>query len=167
MLRPMPRSPVALLILLALLAASPAMADPAGAARVVDGNRLAFGDERVRLFGVDAPEARQRCETAEGRDWACGLYAARQLHDLVHDREVRCEPHGRDAHGETLAVCRAGGVDLGRALVRAGLAVTLPFVTKDYAADERDAREAKRGLWAGVFDTPASWRRKNPAAVLP
>jgi endonuclease YncB( thermonuclease family) len=52
-------------------------------------------------------------------------------------------------------------------LARAGLAVALPFVTRDYEADERAAREARRGLWAGVFDTPASWRRQHPDAVLP
>jgi endonuclease YncB( thermonuclease family) len=168
MLRP------ALLFPFVLLSAAVVAPPIAGAAeeltgrpRVVDGNRLAFGETRVRLFGIDAPEARQRCTSADGRDWACGLHAARHLHNVTKERDVRCEPREGDARGQLVAVCRTGGVDLARAMVRAGFAIALPHVTRDYTADERAAREEQAGLWSGVFETPASWRRKNPEQVLP
>jgi len=40
-----------------------------GAARVVDGDTLVIGTQRIRLFGIDAPESRQTCRASSG-DWA-------------------------------------------------------------------------------------------------
>ena len=31
-----------------------------------------------------------------------------------------------------------------------------------YAAAEREARDAKRGLWRGTFEQPAAWRKQYP-----
>ena len=49
--------------LLVLAAPSPVQAQAMvqGPARVVDGDTLVIRDERIRLFGVDAPEAKQTC----------------------------------------------------------------------------------------------------------
>ena len=30
-----------------------------------------------------------------------------------------------------------------------------------YAAAEREAREARRGLWAGEFENPGEWRKRD------
>jgi endonuclease YncB( thermonuclease family) len=32
----------------------------------------------------------------------------------------------------------------------------------DYHGEEQEARLARRGLWAGGFEPPADWRRRNP-----
>jgi endonuclease YncB( thermonuclease family) len=52
-------------------------------------------------------------------------------------------------------------MDLAEALVRAGHALGYARNNR-YAAAEREAREARRGLWAGSFESPAAWRRQNP-----
>jgi endonuclease YncB( thermonuclease family) len=144
------RSPKHLLIWLLLIAAAAAVAEfmqvfrappsepprPTGSAivgraRVVDGDSLIIRASRIRLFGIDAPEGRQHCRDAAGRSYACGEAARRALLDTIAGREVSCMPVGL-SH------------DRGR-----------------YAAAEREARDARRGLWAGDFERPAEWRRRD------
>ena len=35
---------------------------------IIDGDTLDVGGKRIRLLGVDAPEAKQTC-TADGKEW--------------------------------------------------------------------------------------------------
>lgn len=140
-----------------LMAAGPA--EVTGQARVVDGDTFSVGAERVRLWGVDAPEGRQVCQDAKGQTYACGDVARDRLVRLIGGRPVRCEIRDRDPYGRAVARCQAGSTDLGEALVRAGLAVDFrQFSRGAYARVEAEAREARRGLWAGRFETPSSWR---------
>lgn len=119
---------VACVLLLALAAAAFHMALPdrttfAGPLRVVDGDTLAEGTRRVRLLGIDAPELSQICRTATGEAYRCGEVARDALVRLVQTGVVACSVSGRDRYGRELVRCEADGVDLGRDLVRRGLAV--------------------------------------------
>lgn len=124
-----------------------------GRARVIDGDSLAVGGVEVRLFGIDAPELFQRC-TREGREVQCGREALRHLVALIAGQPVVCERRDIDRFGRMVAVCRIEGVDLGRAMVAAGHAVSYGA----YVADEAAARSERRGLWAGEFMPPRQWR---------
>jgi endonuclease YncB( thermonuclease family) len=128
-----------------------------GSAQVIDGDSLVVAGTEVRLYGIDAPERRQTCLRG-GLAWNCGAEAAAALRAAAAGREVVCRPRDRDRYGRTVAVCVAGGVDLGAAMVKGGLAVALGA----YAADEREARDARRGIWSSSFDRPAAWRAKHP-----
>ena len=64
--------PLLLGVTLAAIAASPAVTEPRSRGvvegvptYVVDGDTLRFGKARVRLFGVDAPELRDKCQFPE------------------------------------------------------------------------------------------------------
>lgn len=124
----------------------------------VDGDSLRSGGEDFRLLGIDAPELRQTC-TRAGRSWSCGREAHARLRTLVAGGGLVCTPQGRDRYGRTLARCRAGGRDIGETMVREGLA--LDFMGGGYGAVEREARAARRGLWAGEFELPQDWRRRS------
>lgn len=130
-----------------------------GPARVVDGDSLVVDGQDIRLEGIDAPELAQTCLRGE-QVWRCGRDAATALRRMVADRHVSCRGREKDRYGRLLAVCNAGGVDLNAAMVKAGYAVAYG----NYLADERDARDARRGLWASQFEQPAAWRARHPRA---
>ena len=133
-----------------------------GRAKIIDGDSLEVAGERIRLFGIDAPEARQQCRDPQGADYACGRDAARILTALIGGRPVSCTLVTHDRYARDVATCQAEGRDLGEAMVRAGYARDYARHSKGrYAAAERDARAARRGLWAGTFEEPAVWRKRE------
>lgn len=147
-----------LLLPLPLLAAE--AAPPAAA--VIDGDTLRIGAVKYRLYGIDAPEKSQKCEK-NGVDWLCGQEAAAYLRRLVAGRPVACEPRDRDRYGRIVAICRADGTDLNRAMVRAGLAWAYTTYSRAYLPAEQAARQAGAGVWApGAAAEPAwDWRRRQ------
>ena len=130
----------------------------AGRPKFIDGDSFEIGTVGVRLFGVDAPEGRQSC-TRDGRDWRCGDAAATELRRLVGSRDVDCVQRDKDNYGRIVAVCHVGDTDLGAAMVRAGFAVAYRRYSDDYVDEERDAKAARRGVWAGEFTPPEDYRR--------
>lgn len=129
-----------------------------GPVRVIDGDTLEISGERVRLFGIDAPERDQRCTDAAGRPWACGARATEALRDLTKGRAVRCSGEEQDRYGRLVARCAVAGRDLGAAMVRDGMAFAYRRYSLDYVAEEGQAKAAKRGIWAGTAENPAAVR---------
>lgn len=169
-----PRTLFVLIVVLAIGAlwqayqpTSPTVRSPSdaitGSARVIDGDSIEIGTERVRLFGIDAPEGRQECHDAAGTGYACGREAARALRDLIGGRTVTCREVDHDQHDRDVAICSVENRDLGEEMVRAGHALDYPRHSRGrYAAAEREARAAKRGIWRGAFERPAQWRQQHP-----
>ncbi|WP_237217031.1 thermonuclease family protein, partial [Falsiroseomonas oryziterrae] len=131
-----------------------------GAARVVDGDTLVLAGTTIRLHGVDAPEARQRCERG-GAPWDCGAAATAELQRLTEGQVVRCATLGQDRFDRLLGRCEAGEEDLAAALVRQGLAVAYTRYSWRYLPQELRARWDGAGLWSGRFETPEEWRRQQ------
>jgi endonuclease YncB( thermonuclease family) len=138
------------------------------AVRVVDGDTLHTGNERIRLSGIDAPELSQTCRDGQERAWSCGQAAKQRLAALLAQGGVTCSARGQDRYGRTLAVCAAGQVaDIGAALVRDGYAVNNDRTNSDYAAAESEARAAWRGIWQGGFEQPEQWRNRHRTPLTP
>jgi endonuclease YncB( thermonuclease family) len=132
-----------------------------GRAKVIDGDSLEVAGTRIRLFGIDAPEAYQQCRDAGGRAYACGRAATRALAALIGG-PVSCTLMTHDRYERAVALCTAAGRDLGDAMVRAGHALDYGRHSGGrYAEAEREARAAKRGVWAGTFEEPEAWRRRE------
>uniref|UniRef100_UPI0022EAB59B thermonuclease family protein n=1 Tax=Falsiroseomonas oryzae TaxID=2766473 RepID=UPI0022EAB59B len=131
-----------------------------GRPEVVDADTLAIGSARVRLAGLDAPEAAQTCARG-GVAWACGQDATLALRRFLQAETVRCVPEGRDRFDRILARCWAGDADIGAWLVREGLAVAYTRYSWRYLPEQAEAWWHGRGLWGGSFDSPEDWRRNH------
>lgn len=128
---------------------------------VVDGDTLAAGGARLRVYGVDAPELGQTCQRRAG-DYPCGEEARRAMAGILRGGAVACEALDTDRYGRRIVRCRnAEGTDIGAELVRQGWAVAFTRFSADYVGQEAEARAAGRGLWAGRFETPSEWRARH------
>ena len=162
------RTPIAMLAaaLIGLSAPSATAADPdqvTGKPTVTDGDTLRFGETKVRFHGIDAPEKRQKCRDARGAVYHCGIRATDAMAALAHGKEIVCRRTDTDRYKRMVARCSTvdGGLDLGAAMVAQGWAVAYRKYSKDHVAIEVIARETRAGMWAGTFDMPWDWRRKN------
>lgn len=143
------------------LVALPAHADFIGKATVIDGNTLAIAGERIRLYGIAAPEPDQTCRWPN-KVIPCGRIAGTAAMDLIAgvDRVV-CETRGRDASGRWIATCSADGFDIGRNMVHTGWALADRRQSTVYVDVGDQARKAGRGLWKGEFVPPWEWRKQD------
>jgi endonuclease YncB( thermonuclease family) len=132
--------------------------------QVGDGDSFTLDKVAYRLDGIDAPEMKQNCQSADGSIWRCGGEARRQLQSLLRRGEVRCVTRIKDRYGRSIATCSANGVpDIAEALVRDGWAISAAKLGEGkYAVAEKEARDAKRGIWQGPFERPAAYRLQNP-----
>lgn len=134
-------------------------ADLVGVATVIDGDTLEIRGERVRLYGIDAFEAGQRCRDEGGARVRCGREAAMALDAMVSGRTVYCDETGRDRWDRRVARCRTSETaDVSEALVAKGWAIAFTRYSQRYVAQESQARQERRGAWGGAFDAPSDWR---------
>jgi micrococcal nuclease len=122
---------------------------------------------RVRLAGIDAPEARQRF----------GLEARRRLSERAVGRQVRVEALGLTLRGYTVGLVLSFGIDLGLGQVQDGMAwyagrragTLSPRADRQYRAAQAAARKARRGLWRDLNPmSPWDWREmRRRAGRLP
>jgi endonuclease YncB( thermonuclease family) len=137
----------------------PTVGTISGRAHVIDGDSLNVAGTPVRVFGIDAPEWRQRCRGADGHFYRCGRRAFRALAQRLRSAPVRCVPQARDRFARVVATCYQGTDDLARWLVAQGLALDWPRYSGGTYADAEDAaRRAERGMWQGAFVPPWEWR---------
>jgi endonuclease YncB( thermonuclease family) len=132
-----------------------------GLARVVDGDTLVIGKQRIRLHGIDAPEQKQLCRKKENFDWACGQAATQALKQKIASQSVKCIGKTYDRYKRLIAVCYLGKTDLNRWMVRNGLSVAYRRYSKDYITEEKYAQNQKNGIWNSEFQMPWTWRKNN------
>lgn len=168
---------------LALPAIATGAAETGTVVAVTDGDtivvRTGGTTEKVRLIGIDAPEAHDsdkldREIARSGRSRAAitadGARAAAFTRTLLDGRTVRLERdvEARDRFGRLLAWVWLPDATLANAaIVRAGHAKLLTIPPNVRHTDvlrsaEREAREAQRGLWAGTAP-----EAPPPAATAP
>jgi len=150
------------LIALLLCAAAPRFDGPiSGPAIITDGDSIRIGRERIRFFGIDAPEMHQSCNDDLGKRYACGEVSRDALRAHVDGAPITCNPVDRDRYGRTVARCYANGEDLNAWMVANGWAVAYREFSRDYVQAEERAHAARLGLWKGEFMLPSLWRRRE------
>lgn len=143
------------------LTATFGLVGPAAAQTITDGDTLRMNGVTYRLHGVDAPETRQACPDG----WPAGRMATTRLQELISGRTVICQEKDRDRYGRTVAVCRAGGEDVGAILVREGLAWAFVRYSTDYVQQEQLAKEAVLGVHRHGCVPAWEWRAAQKRGV--
>lgn len=106
-----------LLLVFCLLSALPAGAqDIIGPVRVIDGDTIDVQGVRVRLWGIDAPEA----------GTVAGDAATAFLRALTDGETVSCRDTGGRSYRRIVAQCFIGDLDIADALIDAGHARDWP-----------------------------------------
>ena len=131
-----------------------------GRVRVIDGETLQSGQQRIQLSGIDAPESDQYC-LADSARWPCGQQATKALKNYIGLRPVNCWGVDRDTYGRLLAVCFLAGENLNGWLVSQGWALAYRHFSAAYVEEEATAKADGRGMWRGQFIEPWNWRRKR------
>jgi endonuclease YncB( thermonuclease family) len=139
--------------------------DIAGRATVIDGDTLEIHGTKIRLLGIDAVEAPQKCGSGSDQ-WPCGRRAAFALSDLIGEKPLRCEPRDRDRYGRTVAMCFLSELDVNEWMVRQGWAVAYARYSTAYVEVEATARAARRNIWSGEFTRPDEYRRGGSNAAV-
>ncbi len=134
--------------------------DISGDARVIDGMTLEVQGQRLRLFGIDAPDLKQTCRWPN-KVIPCGQVSRTAMMDLVAQTRVVCAPLDQKRTGVRLARCRAGGFDIGANMVHTGWALAFRPESVAYVETENKAKKARRGLWKGDFTLPWEWRQNR------
>jgi endonuclease YncB( thermonuclease family) len=130
-----------------------------GRAYATGADTLRVGGSLVRLAGIEAHESEQRCGRGSNR-WRCSSVAETVLSRLVNSRTANCSLSGADEAGRALGRCTVGGTDVAAELVRQGYVFAEGGLLASYTGEERAARAAKAGLWAGEVERPAEYRAK-------
>ena len=118
--------------------------EPVALLRVVDGDTLIIAvdshKERVRLWGIDAPEMSQ----------SFGKQARDFLHARCAGARVAIVRKGKDKYRRILGIVFCNGENMNEALVQSGFAWA--YMRRKYVPLMESARKQRRGLW----------REKNP-----
>jgi endonuclease YncB( thermonuclease family) len=132
----------------------------------VDGDTIDVAGTRIRLEGIDAPEAGQSCNRRDGGTWDCGTEATRVLTSLINGSAVQCAVEGRDVYGRALGTCfpalrmespqRRASVNA--EMVRRGLAWAFVKYSSTYVSEEAAARQAQSGIWQAATRTASDHR---------
>lgn len=87
------------------------------------------------------------------------------LDEFIGASPVECRERDVDRYGRTVADCSVRGQDIELWLVRSGHAMAYRQYSTAYIAAEQEARNAKRGIWAGQIQPPWEWRKERRRAA--
>lgn len=122
----------------------------------------------IRILGIDAPEIKQTCSRATGEHYNCGMVAKHALENFIVGKRVTCTTYKKDIWGRRdLGTCYADGADIGAYLLQEGHAIVLMYnkfekqLLGHYHKLEADAKEKRKGIYAGTFQTPKEYRKSQ------
>ncbi len=135
---------------------------------VTDGDTIKIGREKIRLFGIDAPEMKQICNDKYNNPYACGHVSKKFLADLLYikssGKQIFCYYSERDKYKRIIGDCYIGAdneIGINYSMVLYGHAVAYTRYSEKYLYAQDQAKSYKFGLWSGTFVLPEEWRKNN------
>jgi len=128
--------------------------------KVADGDTITVlhdgEQERIRLYGIDAPE----------KDQAFGQKSKEFTASLVAGREVDVQRKDTDRYGRTVALVTVNGRSLNESLVQEGYAWVYRQYCKEsfcssWLQEESTAKSGKIGMWSDSHIIPP-WEFRHP-----
>ena len=140
-----------------------------GIAKVIDGDTIKINKKKIRLFGIDAPEKKQKCRKPSltlsfltfNKDYPCGEISTLKLKNKINNKFITCKSTNLDRYKRFIAECFKDKTNINEWMVRNGYAVVYKKYSKKYLASENFAKDDKLGLWIGSFQMPWEWRKEN------
>jgi len=140
-----------------------------GIAKVIDGDTIRIKNNKIRLFGIDAPERLQQCEKpwlsiyffTFNKNYQCGKISTNKLKSKINNKFITCKSNNKDRYNRFIAECYKDKKNINKWMVLNGYAVAYTKYSKKFVSQENFAKKDKLGLWAGTFEMPWEWRKKN------
>ena len=140
-----------------------------GFAKVVDGDTIKINSKKIRLYGIDAPEKKQKCKKiyltisfmSFTKDYKCGEVSTQKLIKKINKQKLNCNILDIDRYKRLIGECFKRNINLNSWMVSNGYAVAYRKYSKKYVSDEINAKNNKLGIWQGKFEMPWDYRRKN------
>ena len=127
--------------------------------RIIDGDTIILNSEKIRFYGIDTPEKKQKCKDRNGLSYPCGEFATNELKKIISSGQLFCKKRATDRYGRSISICYVNGVDINSLMVKNGWALAYRKYSKDYIDEEKEAKDKKMGMWAGKFIAPWRWRK--------
>ena len=140
-----------------------------GFAKVVDGDTIKINSKKIRLYGIDAPEKKQKCKKTYltisfmsfTKDYMCGEVSTEKLIKKINKQKLNCNILDVDRYKRLIGECFKRNINLNSWMVSNGYAVAYRKYSKKYVSDEINAKNNKLGIWQGKFEMPWDYRKKN------
>ena len=140
-----------------------------GVPSVTDGDTIKINGNKIRLFGIDAPEVKQSCKKpyisfsfySLYKKYNCGVISTEKLRDKISNKKISCLISNKDRYGRFVGECFYKKLNLNSWMVKNGYAVAYLKYSKKFVAQENQAKKNKLGIWQGPFINPWEWRKKN------
>ena len=127
--------------------------------RIIDGDTIILNSEKIRFYGIDTPEKKQKCKDRNGLSYPCGEFATNELKKIISSGQLFCKKRATDRYGRSISICYVNGVDINSLMVKNGWALAYRKYSRDYIDEEKEAKDKKMGMWAGKFIAPWRWRK--------
>ena len=132
-----------------------------GVPRIIDGNTLIIDFNRIRLHGIEAPNAEQLCQI-KGKNWRCGWEATNALARIIGRHWVTCKEIGFNRGDIVDATCLAGDIlDINAWMVRNGWATARNRTDGRLQKLEALARQDQIGIWRIKYKNNEHLRSSN------
>lgn len=59
--------------------------------KIIDGDTIILNSEKIRFYGIDTPEKKQKCKDKSGLSYPCGLVATNELKKIIISGKLFCK----------------------------------------------------------------------------